>query len=93
MVDRAAGKHTRNHPGGGGIQPVLMRPPPSYLSKLGRGRQLGGVGGRVGVGIGGTAGGEGVPHGGGLHATHYYHMHTRGGMCVWGYGGMEVCMR
>ena len=48
-----------------------------------------------GGGIGGLAGaGGGVPNvGGGLRATHYYHMHTsRGDVClgVRGYGGMSL---
>ena len=37
---------------GGRLQPVVMRHPPSYLSKLGGGGQLGGVGWRVGGGGG-----------------------------------------
>ena len=46
--------------------------------------------------MGGSAVGGGGPKvgwGGGLHMTHYYHMHTsRGDVCVgvWGYGGMYV---
>ena len=77
---------------GGQLQPVLMRHPPSYLSKLGGG---GGAvwGGSAGGCRGGcsAAGGGGFPRWGGLRATHYYHMHTsRGDVClgVWGYGGM-----
>ena len=44
---------------------------------------------RVGGGEGyrGLAGGP--KRGGGLRATHYYHMHV----CVRGHGGIEVCMR
>ena len=30
--------------------------------------------------------------GGGLHATHYHHMHTSRGCVCLGHGGMEVCM-
>ena len=37
--------------------------------------------------------GGGFPTWGGLHETHYYHMHTSLGVCVWGFGGTEVCMR
>ena len=40
---------------------------------------------------GSAAGGGGFPRWGGLRATHYHHMHTSWGMCVWGvwgYGGM-----
>ena len=65
---------------GGRLQLVLMRhPPPSYLSRLAGG----GVGRRVGGGgIGSSAGGRG-----GLHATHYYHMHTsRGCVCLGAWG-------
>ena len=56
-----------------------MRPTPSYLSKL--------------AGGGGAVGAGGVPSvgGGGLRATHYYHMHTSM-VCVclgaWGYRSM-----
>ena len=32
--------------------------------------------------------------GGGLHATHYYNMHTsRVCVCLEGLGGIEICMR
>ena len=66
-------------------------PAPSYLSKL-----AGGGGGSWGGG-GGRAGGGGywqLSRGEGLRATHYYHMHTsRVCVCVWGHGGIEVCMR
>ena len=51
---------------------------------MGGGGRLEGVGG--GVRLWG-----GFPRWAGLHATHYYHMHTsRGDVClgVWGYGGM-----
>ena len=77
-----------SHGGGGGLQPVLMRHPPSYLSKLwggggwAGGAVLGGVGWRCGKGGGSAVGG-----------THYYHMHTStGDVClgVWGYRGY-VC--
>ena len=72
-------------PGGGRLQPVLMRHPPSYLQKL-----AGGGGEVVGGGVGGgvLAAGPGV---GGLRATHYYHMHTsRVCVCLWAwrYKGM-----
>ena len=46
-----------------------------------------------GGGIGDSARGGGFPRWGGLHATHYYHMHTsREDVClgVWGYVGMYV---
>ena len=41
---------------------------------------------------GSAAGGGSQGGGGGGRTTHYYHMHTSWGMCVWGFGGMEVCM-
>ena len=43
--------------------------------------------------MGGPAVAGGFPRWGGLHATHYYHMHTsRRDLCpgVWGYGGMYL---
>ena len=66
--------------GGGGLQLVLMRHPPPQLSvKTCRGGE-----GAVGAGV--LAAWLG---GGGLHATHYYHMHTsRGCLGTWGHGGM-----
>ena len=51
----------------------------------------GGISGRVGGGIGSTAGGR-SPRGGGVRATHYYHMQpSRGDVClgVWRHGGMR----
>ena len=69
--------------GGGRLQPVVVRHPPSYLLKPGRGG-----GGQLGGGVGRRVWGGGFPSWGGLRATHYYHMHTSGGdMClgrVWG---------
>ena len=60
---------------------------------------VGGVGGGGGdwlgggAGIGGTAEG-GFPRGGGAARDPILlHAYLEGGMCVWGYGGMEVCMR
>ena len=69
-------------PGGATTTGPDATPPPSYLSKLaGGGGQLE----RGGGGIGSLAR-EG---GGGVHATHYYHMHTsRGCLGAWGYRGM-----
>ena len=68
----------------GRLQLVPMRhpPPPSYLPKLagggGGGRREGGGGGYWQLG-----------RGGGVHATHYYHMHTsRACPGAWGYTGM-----
>ena len=66
--------------GGGGLQSVLMRPVPQLSVKT--------------CGGGGAAGGGGdwqLGRGGGLRATHQYHMHTsRGCVCLgaWGYRGM-----
>ena len=65
---------------------------PGYLSKLGGGG-LGG--GQFGGGWLEGVGGRGFPRWGGLHATHYYHMHTSwGDVClgVWGYGGVYAIM-
>ena len=70
-----------------------MRPPPSYLSKLGLG---GGVGG--GGSAGGCVGGYWRFIGGGLQGGGACARPTTstcippGGMCVLGFGGMEVCM-
>ena len=52
------------------------------------------VGGRVGGGIGSSSGG-GVSQGGGggLRVTQDTTCIPQGGMCVWGHGGIEVCMR
>ena len=78
----------RHH--GGRLQPVLMRHPPQLSVKTwGDG---GWGGGSLGGGRLEGGGGGGVPRWGGLRATHYYHMHTSRGMCVWGFGGTEVCM-
>ena len=70
--------------------------PPSYLLKPGGGGggQLGGSAGGLGGGGGGWLEGlgrgspGGVPKvGGGLRATHYYHMHTsRVDVCLGGFG-------
>ena len=82
-------------PGGGGPQPVLMRPTPQLSVKTWGWGSWGGGGrlkGRVGGGLAVWPGG-GSQGGGGLRATHYYHMHpSRGDVCpgVWGYGGMYV---
>ena len=84
-------------PGGGGgvTETGLMRPTPQLSIKT-RG---GGAGGSSGGGLaGGCRGGilavGGFSQGGGgLRATHYYHMHTSWGLCVWGFGGTDVCMR
>ena len=46
--------------------------------QLGGGRLEGGGGGSAG----GCGGGGGFPRWGGLRATHYYHMHTRGDVCL-----------
>ena len=78
-------------PPGGRLQPVLMRHPPSYLSKLGGGVDLGG-GGRLGGSRGGiSAGGGGVPKVGGLARDPLLpHAYLLGGCVsgVGGYGGM-----
>ena len=64
-------------------------PPPSYLSKLAGGGELGRGGGRREGGGGGYW--QLSWGGGGLRDTHYYHMHTsRVCVCLgaWGYRGM-----
>ena len=70
-------------------------PPPTICQNCGAGGGRGGWGGRMGGGsAGGWGGGLEAWSGGGLRAAHYYHMHTsRGCVCVWGHGGIEVCMR
>ena len=50
----------------------------------------------MGWGVGGRVGGvlAARPGGGGVRATHYYHMQTsKVGVCVSGHGGYEVCMQ
>ena len=78
-----------------------MRPTPQLSVKTRGGGGGGGAGGGSSGG-GGSAGGcrggisavgGGFSRWGGLRATHYYHMHTSLGVCVWGFGGVEVCMR
>ena len=92
-----------SYPWGGATTngPDATPPPPKYLSKRGGGlgdQFWGGFGLRVCGGGGGFGRKAGVPKvggGGGLRATHYYHMHTsRGDVClgVWGYRGMYVIM-
>ena len=77
---------------GGRLPAVLMRPTPQLSVKTrGGGERLFGGGRLEGVG-GGFGRRGGFPRWGGLRATHH-HMHTSWGMCVWGFGGMEVCMR
>ena len=61
--------------------------PLSHLSKLGGRRGgRGSWGGRVGEGIGGTAGGVPKRGGGGCARPTTTTCMPRGGMCVWGYG-------
>ena len=77
---------------GGQLQSVLMRPTPQLSVKTCRG---GGVGGRVGGGIGSSAGGGGggPKRGGGCARPTTTTCIPQGGVCVWGHGGIEVCMR
>ena len=89
-------RHHRGTRPGGQLQPVLMRRTPQLSVKTRGGEGQGAVlgGGRLGGVRGGVFGrGGGFPRWGGLRATHYYHMHTSWGVCVWGVGGTEVCMR
>ena len=88
---------------GGQLPSVLMRHPPQLSVKTWGGGGGGGGGGGWGgavwggggrlEGVGGLFGprGGGSQGGGGLCATHYYHMHTSRGF--WGFGGSEVCMQ
>ena len=84
-------------PPGGRLQLVLMRHPPQLSVKTCGGG--GGGGGQLGqlgqLGQGGQQEGWGdigsLAGGGGLRATHYYHMHTsRGCLGAWGYRGMDA---
>ena len=75
-------------------------PPPAICQNLGGGGwggqfgggQLEGVGGGFGRGGGSAVGG--VPKGGGgaVRDPLLPHAYLQGGMCVWVFGGTEVCM-
>ena len=79
---------------GGQLQLVLMRPTPQLSVKTcgGGGGAVGAGGGRrEGGGIGSSAGG--VPRGGGCARPTTTTCIPQRCVCVWGHGGIEVCMR
>ena len=103
MVWPSRGTHSVT---GGQLQSVLMRPTPQLSVKTcgggegggggggeGRGGGGGGGGGGVGGGIGSSAGGGPRGGGGGCTGPTTTTCIPQGEGCVWGHGGIEVCMR